>query len=171
MSAVQDHNPKKLSGSVSEHSNERILEFLNNHPTAVLATVGPDCNPHASVIYYAVDAALTVRFITKNRTEKSDNLHLHNRLSMVVYDDITQTIVTMAGAAAEVTDQEDISKVFRCTLRASLHTGANAVPPIAKLNAGEYVAYQFKPDFVHMIAYNEPLTGSGRRMFETAELD
>lgn len=143
------------------------LEFLRKHQVGVIATASSDGLPHASVIYYAVDALLNITFITKRRTRKGENLRMNNQAELVVHDEKTQTMVEVSGKAFELTDAEEASQAFRNALRASLHTADSAIPPISKLAAGDYVAYRLRSTQVRMAVYNQRSSRIGNRLFET----
>jgi len=152
------------------NTNDRILHFLSAHKTGVLSTVDPNGSPHASVIYYSIDSFFTIRFQTKRRTQKNINLSNNNHAALVVFDEPSQTTVQITGVASEITDEAKASRVFRTTLRASLGTSQSGIPPLAKLNAGDYVAYELKPQDVRMADYGRWVHGTHETIFEVAEL-
>ena len=45
-------------------------DFLKKHKVGVLATATPNGDPHAAAIYYTVDSALNISFVTKTGTKK-----------------------------------------------------------------------------------------------------
>jgi general stress protein 26 len=143
-----------LSTRTFLNADEQALDFLKDRPAGVIATVGPNGDPHAAVIYYAIDDAFAVTFLTKRGTKKSDNLVHHNHAMLVVFDLPSQTSVQIAGKVEEITDKSEVQQVFRDTLRASLHSGRTAIPPIVKLHAGTFVAYKLTPVRVRLAAYN-----------------
>ncbi len=146
-----------------------ILKFLAEHPAGVLASVDPDGNPHATVIYYSADDDFAVRFLTKKGTKKSSNLQYNDRVALVVFDDISQTTAQLIGTVKEITDAKEVNKIFRSTLRASLRTSKTSVPPISKLQAGEYVAYLLTPVEVRMAAFSRAPAGTREQLFEIVE--
>jgi pyridoxine/pyridoxamine 5'-phosphate oxidase len=148
----------------------RVLNFLNNHKSGVLATVSNNKMPHASVIYYHIDSTFTITFLSKARTQKSQDIKRNPNATLVIYDEASQTTVQVQGAVFELTDSKAVSDVFRNTLRASLITSKLGVPPIAKLNAGQYIAYKLAPSEIRMAVYARPDSGNYERLFETIEL-
>ena len=147
-------------------TKDRVLEFLREHQTGVLATASPGAKPHASVVYYSVDAQLNITFITKRRTRKGENLHLNDQAEMVVYDEESQTTVEVSGRAVELTDQTEASLAFRNALKASLGTASNAIPPISKLVAGDYIAYRLSYDQIRMAVFNRRGSQQTNGLFE-----
>jgi uncharacterized pyridoxamine 5'-phosphate oxidase family protein len=150
--------------------NIRILNFLNDHKSGVLATVSTDDRPHASVIYYHIDSSFEITFLTKSRTQKSQDLKRNPHALLIVYDELTQTTVQVQGVIVELTDSKTVSDVFRNTLRSSLKSSQVGIPPIAKLNAGQYIAYKLAPSEIRMAVYARPDSGSYERVFEVIEL-
>lgn len=154
---------------VVPNKQDRALEFLRNHQVGVLATTSSSGVPHASVIYYAVDPLLNITFITKHRTRKAVNLRANNRAELVVYDEKTQTTVEVSGKVFELMDAEEASQAFRNALRSSLNTAENAIPPIAKLAAGDYVAYRLRSAQVRLAVFNRRSGEQAERLFEVIE--
>jgi general stress protein 26 len=150
--------------------DKRVLEFLNLQRAGVLSTVGKDGLPHASVVYYEVNDDFIFRFLTKKRTQKSNNLRHNNFISFVVFDQMTQTTAQITGEATEIQDLYEVHKVFRNSLRASLHTSENGIPPIAKLDAGDYTAYEISPKYIKMAMFSKPEAGAYEDIFENIEI-
>lgn len=148
----------------------RAYSFLKDHAAGVLATVDPNGEPHGAVIYYGVDPSLTVMFLTKRGTKKSDNLAHHNHAMLTVFDERLQTTVQITGIVSEISNNVEISKLFRTILRASLHTGRSAVPPVTKLPGGEFIGYRLKPVQVRLSAYAHPAVRGPGKMFETIDI-
>lgn len=161
------HKPHIIS-SVSEESNQRILRFLQSHPVGTLATVDPNGDPHAAVIYYFVDDNFNVVFTTKRETRKFDNLSHHNHAMLVAYETGSQTTVQVTGVATEIQDIEEAESAFRSMLAASMATSKAGVPPITKLYAGRYVAMRLKPVQIRMAVFTRP-DPSGYDMHESIE--
>ena len=132
---------------------EQALDFLQKHKSGVLATVSADTSPHASVIYYSAHPDFSLTFLTKNRTRKSNNLASNNQAMFVVYDEASQTMVQITGLVSEIKSEEETHGIFMNSLRSSLHASNSSVPPISKLDAGEYVAYRINPTEVTWSAY------------------
>ena len=148
----------------------QLYDFLSDHPTGVLATVDPNGEPHAVTIYYNITPDLDITFVTKQRTKKHDNLVHHNHAMLVIYDDLQQTSIQIRGIATTITGRHLRQEALRHTLRASLHQGRNAVPPIAKIDAGDIVGYQLRPVEIKIAAYAPPAVRTFTERFETITL-
>lgn len=149
---------------------EMVLNFLKMQNSGVLATVDPNNNPHAAVIYYSADPSYAIRFLTKKRTKKSDNLDHNNHAMFVVYDEILQTVVQITGKVSEISDENEAHEVFMNALRASLQTASNAIPPVSKVKAGEHVAYKLVPVELKMAVYNRHRSAPKDQRFRTIHL-
>lgn len=146
------HNAKGATKK-TPHESE-ILAFFDEHRTGVLSTVDVHGQPFAAVVYYTVDPSFTVKFQTKRSTKKSDNLTYNNHASLLVYDEAQQKTAQIRGTVREVASSEEDHELFRASLRASLHTSGNGVPPASKISAGEYVSYELTPSDVDMSIYS-----------------
>jgi general stress protein 26 len=146
---------------------ERILDFLKNHEIGVLATVDPNGNPSAATIYFTVDDALNISFLTKTGTKKHDNLTRHAHAVLVVYEASSQTTAQVQGIALEVTNEKEAQQIFADILKVSMQTSEGGVPPISKLQAGEYVTYRISPKEIRMAVYIRPDSGHYNSLFET----
>jgi len=143
----------RIVASVSEESNKRILHFLQSHPIGTLATVDPNGNPHAAVIYYFVDDNFNVTFTTKRETHKFDNLSHHNHAMLVAYEAASQTTAQITGIVTEIHDAQEADSAFRSMLAASMATSEAGLPPLTKLYAGRYVAMRLKPVQIRMAVF------------------
>lgn len=160
-------NDKKPSITAhSSESNERIFSFLQSNPVGVLATVDPNLNPHAVVIYFSVKDDFTITFTTKRDTKKHDNLLRNNHVMLVSYEASSQTTAQVTGTVEEIMDEGESNAAFTNMLRASARTSESGVPPISKLYAGHYVSYRITPVLIRMAVFIRPDPG-GYDMFET----
>ncbi|HET6924517.1 MAG TPA: pyridoxamine 5'-phosphate oxidase family protein [Candidatus Saccharimonadales bacterium] len=148
---------------------QRMYDFMRENPVGVLSTVGPDGDPHGSVIYYGVDDALTVTFLTRLNTRKFDNLRRQPRVMLTVCDPETQAVLQVRGEAEQVADSEEINAVAARTLGASLHTSEYGLPPISKLEAGPFVGVRIIPKQLRMAVFARPDAGDYSDLFESVE--
>lgn len=162
-------NNRKINGYPSK-AQLRIIEFLKGHYTGVLATVSRHHKPNATAIYYYVDDSGEISFLTKRLTRKVEDLQMNNCVMLVVYDESEQTVVQIDGIASEITDEKEAHQAFRNTLRASLHTAESAVPPVTKLDAGDYVAFKIDPTEMHIAVYDHHSRGEHESLLRDNEL-
>lgn len=138
---------------LDDEQRAQLLGFLREHPAGVLATVDGSGDPQASALYYGVAEDLSVSFTSKRDTQKSRDIASRPRVMLVVFDAASQTIAQIGGLAEEVTDAQQAADIYQSTLDGARRTGPDNVPPIAKLPAGQYVAYMVRPDIVTFNAY------------------
>jgi hypothetical protein len=137
----------------------------------VLATVSPDGDPYAAAIYYTVDSALDISFLTKTGTKKADNLEHNNHAMLVVYEAESQTTVQVMGSVSKITDVIEADEVFSQVVYASVDTSHTDIAPILKLDEGEYVTYRLKPTQVRMATFSHAASGDYNTIFKTIVLE
>lgn len=142
-------NPSDLDDT----QRQKISEYLGNHPVGVLAAIDTEGNPHGSTLYFSVEPSLDISFTTKRDTFKYKNLLENPRVMLVVFDAASQSSVQVSGLAKEVTGPEAAHDIYLGTLRAAKGTGEDVVPPVAKLNAGPYVAFTIVPEYFLLSEY------------------
>lgn len=146
---------------------QRIHKFLSDNKAGVLCSTGTDGEPHGSVIYYVLNQDLSVSFITKDETRKYANLKSNSSVMLVVFDERSQTVAQVIGEAAEIKDHYEINKVAAAIVMTSIKTSDGGIPPIAKLNAGEYTAFTVHPDQIRIARYAK--ADSAENIFESIE--
>jgi hypothetical protein len=158
------NGPKNLG----ERQN-RMYSFMHEHPVGVLSTTDPNGNPHGTVVYYAVAKDLSVRFLTKKRTLKYDNLLHNNHLMITVFDPRTQSTLQYTGAALECAGQAATNELALELFEVPLQTSESGLPPIAKLQAGALTTFRVAPVQIRMAIYGRPETGDYTELFESIE--
>lgn len=158
----------KVEGlTASAESKQKIYEFLNTHPVGVLSTADEDGNPHASVIYFSISEEFAITFVTRKRTRKYQNLQQDPRAMLVVFDSAGQVTVQISGVVQMIEEPTDLRQALQYMVKASYTTSKpGSPPPITKLDAGEYVAYQLLPQEIRYALFTQSDT-SGNDPFET----
>ena len=144
----------------------RITEFLKHNQIAVLATVGSDNRPHTAVIYFYIDADLNIYFITKEKTAKYKNIIENPEVALSVYEPSSQTTVQASGRADIVTDMTRVNEIFRHVLAVTKSTSESSIPPISKIEGGEYKCFCIRPRTIRLAEYTKPEHGDFSGMFE-----
>ena len=163
------HRPLPKKPRPLSERQERIYSFLKANGVGVLASINSDGRPHAAVIYHAVDQHFTISFLTKSGTRKHANLLRENHVALVVFDAKSQTTVQIFGRAHEVKEWWAINDVAAAIFMTSLKTSEGGVPPIVKLQDGEYTAFSIIPDEIRMASYARPDPGDYDSIFESLE--
>jgi general stress protein 26 len=149
--------------------NIKMYDFLRANPVGVLATVDPQGDPYAAVIYYSVNKDFDVTFTTKRNTKKNDDIQHNDHVQLTVYEAASQTMAQLTGIAKEITDALEAQEAFRATVQASLRTSLAGLPPVSKLQAGYYIAYKIHPKQLRMAVFSRP-TSELDEIFQTVNL-
>ena len=94
-------------------TDEEIAEFIEQHRTATMATIGPSGTPHLVAMWYAVIDG-QIWFETKARAQKATNLRRDDRITVMIEDGKTYDTlrgVSLEGHGVVVEDPKEIWKV------------------------------------------------------------
>jgi len=153
----------------SDESARNIYQELHARHSAVLGTIEQNTHaPQLTVVYYKVDTDFTISFATKKQTRKHQNLHKDNSVQLLVYDEKLQLTIQVTGVARVVED-DTREAIIENMYQLSNKNDYNS-PPISKLYAGEYIAYQIVPSRITMAFFLRPQKG-GYDTFETITFD
>jgi len=161
--------PAKKNDAPLGERQRRIYNFLSNNRTGVLTTVDPNGEPHGTVIYYTIDDRFNVSFLTKTGTKKYDNLTKKNHTVLVVFESSSQTVAQIIGKANEIKDSYAVNEVAADVFKTSLSHSESGLPPLIKLEAGEYTAFTIEPDQIRMATFAKPDSGDYEKVFESIE--
>lgn len=115
-----------------------IMGYIDQNPAAVLSTVDADGNPHGAVIYVITASHSTLCFVTKNDTQKYNNLTNHASISLTFFNEKERSTLQVTGQAYVAND--DGMKDFVLEKMAKAHVlTSDWVPPVTQLLTGEYV--------------------------------
>jgi hypothetical protein len=148
---------------------QRIFDFLFSTSIGVLSSTDPDGDPHGAVIYFTITRDFVISFLTKAETKKYDNIVHHNHVMLTVFDASTQTTVQVTGIAKEIKSGVTINGIAGRVLGTSLKTSNAGLPPLNKLQAGSYVAFEIEPIQIRMAEYAHADPGGYNELFETVE--
>lgn len=148
----------------------RIFDFIDSNRAGVLASVDSEDMPHATVIYHVINETdFSISFLTKKETRKYSNLIHNKHVMLVIFDATSQTVVQVVGQAHEITDSDTINAIAAAVCDASLQDSPNGIIPIAKLKAGELMAFRIKPEQIRLACYAQPGSGDYDHVFESIE--
>ena len=158
----------RQSSTLSERQR-RIYDFLHDNPAGVLTSVDTNGYPHGAVIYFYINDKFVISFLTKKGTKKYDNLLRNNKVMLVVYEPVSQSVAQVIGRAYEIKDNYDVSLMAQHVFEASMKMSEGGVPPITKLQVGPYVAFEIEPSQIRMAVYERPDSGDYGKVFESIE--
>lgn len=142
-----------IQSSSSSQAESLIYDFLATHHSGTLATADGAGNPHAAVVYYAVERDFGLTFATKTETQKYKNIEENKQVAFAVYDEEAQTVVQIMGHAELITEEHKRQKVLDNMIHQSLELSHKVLPPAEKLVAGGYVALRVVPQVIKMAVY------------------
>jgi uncharacterized pyridoxamine 5'-phosphate oxidase family protein len=146
----------------------RIFNFLDERYVGVLSSVTPDGNPHGAVVYYAIGSNFKIRILTKTGTRKYDNLVHNDHVMLTVYDSGLQTTAQITGTAVERPGLNNINQAADAIFT-KLGKSNEGMPPIMKLQAGEFTTFQIEPAQIRFAQYAKPFSGGYETLFESIE--
>jgi len=159
----------KPTAKAMTQREKRIYDFLNRMGVGVLASVSPNNEPHATVIYFVIEPNFLIRFLTKTGTKKYENILKNKRVTLAVFEAKTQSVVQVYGEAMELKNAQQINEVADAVNGVSNQTAAGNDMPIAKLDAGEFAAFQIIPKQINMASYARRTSSDHSRMFDSIE--
>ena len=132
------HN--KSSSAVAK----RIHKTLASMRVGTLGVIDTNGRPHLSAIYFHTGDEFVLSFATKTNTKKHQLIKENGNVQLLAFDEAQQLTIQVTGIAHEVVDQSLINQIIDNTYWVAART-ADEAPPIAKMHAGEFVAYQILP--------------------------
>ena len=135
------------------------LDFLEQHNTGFIATLGQSGQPWGAVVYYIADQYGNVLFYTKNKTRKLTHIRRDPRVAFVVFDAQKQCILQLTGEATEVEDQKYINHVYQ-RLTQNVQDSPHTLPIEKLADAGEYVVVKIKVTSAHYVDYIRPASST-----------
>lgn len=156
----------KIESTSSPSSKDLISIFLKHQTSGVLATADGAANPYAAVIYFLLEDDFTLLFGTKRETQKYKNMEENPQVSLVVYDESTQTTVQITGRVEIIEEEAVIEKVVGNMESISSRNSIENVPPAEKITAGDFVAVRIFPQVIKLAEFGFAKPNS-ENIFET----
>lgn len=131
-------------GKGMSEAKRKAQSFLKKHQLAALATVSQDNVPYAASVYYVCDANCNLYFVTREDTQKAQNISHDSRVSMVITDEDTAETVQLVGLASVVEDHHSESDILEQLWRVTLHKQSWPAP-VVKMDNGELQLIKIEP--------------------------
>ena len=129
-------------------------DFIKFHPLGVLATVNTNGVPWTAAVYVASDDEFNLYFTTKAHTKKQANIAQNPAVSLVIVNEQKQATLQAQGEAKRITDPKE-ANVASTVLRRVTTDSEDWMPPIAKLDAGEYELYKIKVTYAALRVFGD----------------
>lgn len=136
--------------------DHEVNDFINQHATAVMATVDAESQPYTSTIYYALAKNNEIYFVTKSQTTKSKNLALNNKAALTILDKDRLIAVNMTGTAREIETYKERDAIMQKVFQVS-YDKQKDYAPIVKLHKGSFSVFQFHPLQAKMTDFSKPM--------------
>ncbi|HSX05854.1 MAG TPA: pyridoxamine 5'-phosphate oxidase family protein [Candidatus Saccharimonadales bacterium] len=147
----------------------RIYDFLKAHPVGVLSTTDPNGDPHGVVVYFMLEADFTLHILTKTGTRKYDNLKHNPHTMLTVFSAAPQITVQVTGVATEMPGSDVINMVAGAIFGVNAQMSDAGLPPLVKLDAGDYTTFTIQPLQMRMAVYADKEAGGYEDVFESIE--
>jgi uncharacterized pyridoxamine 5'-phosphate oxidase family protein len=126
---------------------DKALAFLAQNETGVLATVSPEGNPHARLLYYTSDEAFNIYFITLANTRKVADIQANAHVAFTASTvDVPQSL-QLEGTVTDLTDtatNDPLTVAFIQKLMLKKPYGM----PLERLDAAVIRIFKITPDWV-----------------------
>jgi general stress protein 26 len=145
---------------MSEASDaNKIIEYMKEHPVAVLSTVDGHGNPHGAVVYMYAASVLNFYFVTKAETQKFRDLVKHRHVSVTIADDENNSSI-QANGTAHVVEETEVIQMVMAHMAKVYARSSDWLAPITKIRAGEYQVVNIKPSHIRLSEYMGKHPGS-----------
>jgi general stress protein 26 len=115
----------------------KLMNYIDHNPMAVLGTVNDDGTPHGAIVYVCNLSNRTIFFVTKNGTQKYNNLAQRPVVSLTIGNDKDSSTLQATGKAFIIDDAEQLDIAMK--KMSEVHAIMTEwLPPLAKLRAGNY---------------------------------
>lgn len=135
-------------------TKEAIVDFANDNPLCTISSVNDDGTPHGAIVYYCTADADSYYMLTKRGTHKWHNLSARPNLALTSVNNTRDKSLQVSGTAIETTDTNELDFILHQMAQAQKGS-SSILPPIAKIQAGEYVAVKIKPTYCKFTDYSD----------------
>lgn len=138
---------------------DKILEYIAKHRVIALATSDHKGIPHSAAVYVHANSAKEWFVLSKQDTKKIHNLDQNPRFSALMYDRKDNSTLQARGFASTVEDNNTIGKVMHA-MAEIYGSEKDWLPPIAKIDAGQYVVKRLDVEWLRFAGYGGASPGS-----------
>jgi general stress protein 26 len=135
-----------------ENDYHKVLDYIKDHPEAVISTVDNDHTPHGAVVYIYTDNLKRLYFLTKTKTKKFTNLKDHSPVSLTFFDKTDNSTLQINGKSYIETDPHVVSATMQKLMQEQVHE-SRWIPPIARIEAGDFVLVSIIPQKMRLAEY------------------
>jgi uncharacterized pyridoxamine 5'-phosphate oxidase family protein len=123
--------------------------FLDEQPHGTLVTLDSEGKPETAAIFFFVREDFSCFFVTKIGTRKYKNLAQNHTGVLFVYSDDELTSIELKGRLEIEHDTKEIlASIVQFQTEVQSRSASYWVPPIAQIEAGEYVVCKLIPEVI-----------------------
>jgi general stress protein 26 len=137
------------------HRYQKVHAFLRHHPMGVLSTVSAEGKPWGAAIYYVSDEDFNFYFVTRVETFKYQNLDKNPFAALTIADLDSQTTVQASGPITKIPAEDYIDIVFTKLAKVRPKDDPQWVPPLSKIQAGNYMPLRLTPSKLQYANYKD----------------
>jgi hypothetical protein len=127
---------------------DEVLDYLSSEKAAVLSMHAIDGTIDAATVFFANDEDFIFYFTTKVNTRKYRNLVANSEVTLTISNVEELKTVEVKGNASLITDSEEIGARIITLNEKNRQEGLPWAPPIAFLDAGQYVIIRVIPTWI-----------------------
>ncbi len=118
---------------------QTIMAYIEARPAAVVGTINADGTPHSAVVYVFPVSHHTVCFVTRNLTQKYQNIFERPNVSLTIYDKHELSTLQASGTAFVANDEHMLSYTL-AKIDKLFEIRGDSISPIGKMQtSGDYV--------------------------------
>jgi nitroimidazol reductase NimA-like FMN-containing flavoprotein (pyridoxamine 5'-phosphate oxidase superfamily) len=145
---------------IDESLRDVALGFIASNPLAVLSLNQKHEAPYATPVFVLGDNQLNLTFVTKVKTHKYELLSHDNRVAITIHNAHKQQVLQATGEANAIGSGEgEAQKFFDQVNSLEEPSDANWMPPIVKIDAGEYAIFKIETDWMQITHFNSHISG------------
>ncbi len=136
------------------------MDFIASNPLSVLSINQKHNAPYATPVFVICDDQLNLQFVTKVKTHKYELLDHDDRVSVTIHNAEKQQVMQATGEASRIGSGEGQAQIFFDQVNAlQKSSDANWMPPIVKIEAGEYAIFSVETNWMKITHFNSHISG------------
>lgn len=125
--------------------DDRAEEFLRNHDTAVISTLGRDGQVHGALVHYVVGRDNLIYILTKGGTRKAHDIFATGKVALTIFDIDAMSTAQFEGRGDIESDQTVKDWVFGEIVKPRTYGKTAKLPPVTAIDEGSYMVLRITP--------------------------
>ena len=136
-----------LSQEDQKKIRHEALQFLRSRNTMVISTVSPQGEPQAATVYYIVDDAFNLYFMTSLGSKKCENVTANGKVAFVVGTG-PEIVTVQGGGMAMPLDSKEAQVFFEMIKRIALQSPYQWPLLMLAKEKGGFCTFKIKPSWM-----------------------